>query len=347
MIRKIGAAILSQDGQSLLVVRKRGRDIFILPGGKPEGTETAEQTLQRELVEELGVRALTVSPLVSVTDTAVFEAIPLQMEVYSVVLDGLPEPAGEIDELVFVPPDYWKSGLRLASGVTNHVLPRLFPKTIRPLHEPVALLFSGGRDSTAVALQLHQQGHPLHLLTFRTGLGIDEGLLGLRVTELEKAWGNTFQFHILPVCGLVRELCFRDLVSDILTDKTQLVLLGEALAMLVTAIGFCSSHGVRLLAMGATTYQSHFPEQQADTLITFGNLCEEYNVTFLTPGATWTDEYEVKDRLRLAGLSTKSLENTSLLADLEDRPPPDVVSNYLSRKVPVARAHLDSLVATT
>lgn len=347
MIRKIGAAVVSEDGRLLLVVRKRGRDVFILPGGKPTGDETPEETLHRELEEELGVRPRKLSPLVSVLDQAVFETAQLDMDVYLVTLDGNPSPRGEIEEIAYVGSDYWNSGLRLASGVTHHVLPLLFEDTVRPAHEPVAVLFSGGRDSTAVAYQLHQQGHPLHLLSFTSGLGMDVGLVSLRLAELKTAWGDTFESHKLPIGGLVRDFCFKNLVDDILTDQRQLILLGEALAMVVAAVGFSHAHDLRLIAMGATEYQSHYPEQQRDTLRTFTALCEEYDITFLTPGGTWRSELEVKDRLRLAGLSTKSLEGASLLADLDDRPPPETVADYLRRKLPAARSYLDSLVTST
>lgn len=345
MIRKIGAAVLGSDGRTLLVVRKRGRDIFILPGGKPEGNESPEQTLQRELCEELGVGAASIIPLMSVVDEAVFESTRLEMDVYRVELDGAPSPTGEIDELAYVTSEYWNSGLRLASGVTHHVLPLLFEDTVPPSQQAVAVLFSGGRDSTAVAYQLHQQGHPLHLLSFRSGLGVDEGLLSLRLAELRNAWGETFQSHAIPISGLVRDFCFKDLVNDILADRRQLILLGEGLAMIVAGIVFCLANDIRILAMGATHYQSHYPEQQPSTLDRFASLCEEYQVSFLTPGRAWRSELEVKDQLRLGGLSTKSLEGASLLADLDDRPPPESVDNYLSRKLPGARSYLESLAS--
>jgi len=46
----------------------------------------------------------------------------------------------------------------------------------------------------------------------------------------------------------------------------------------------------------------------------------------------------VKDRLRLGGLSAKSLESESLLADLDDDPPEETVRAFLQRKLPNVRA---------
>lgn len=42
-ITKIGLAIM--DGDRVLLVKKRGSDFLILPGGKPEKNETDAQTL--------------------------------------------------------------------------------------------------------------------------------------------------------------------------------------------------------------------------------------------------------------------------------------------------------------
>ncbi len=341
IVRKVAAAVLSGDGQRLLVVRKRGRDVFILPGGQPMPGESAEQTLRREIREELAVGVSRLRPLMSVADRAAFEDVPLVMEVFSAALDGAPHPSAEIEELAWVGPAHVGSGLRLATGITDHVLPRLFgvAPAVRDNPQPVAVLFSGGRDSTAVALGFREAGHTLHLLSFRSALGVDDGLQAVRLAELARAWpAGSFVAHQLPVAGLIREICFRDLAQDVLADGCQLILLGESIAMLIRAVEICRREGIRSLAMGATGYQAHFPEQQPATLRSFAVLCGEYGVRFLTPGAQWRSELEVKERLSIAGLSTKSLESSSLLADLDDHPPEAAVGQYVARKFVLARA---------
>ena len=55
---RIATACFLNDAHALLVVRKRGTQAWMLPGGKLDGEETPQQALLRELHEEL---ALTLS----------------------------------------------------------------------------------------------------------------------------------------------------------------------------------------------------------------------------------------------------------------------------------------------
>ncbi len=50
------AAILIQDDAVALIERRRGQDLYYLfPGGRVEGTETLQDALAREIIEELGL----------------------------------------------------------------------------------------------------------------------------------------------------------------------------------------------------------------------------------------------------------------------------------------------------
>jgi len=56
VLRIAAAIILDEDGRMLLV-RKRGTQVFMQPGGKLEPGESAAECLVRELTEELGLAA--------------------------------------------------------------------------------------------------------------------------------------------------------------------------------------------------------------------------------------------------------------------------------------------------
>jgi 8-oxo-dGTP pyrophosphatase MutT (NUDIX family) len=57
--------------------------VFYLPGGKPEAGECAEQTLNRELSEELGVVPIDLMLLGQVEEIAAVENAPMQMTVFT------------------------------------------------------------------------------------------------------------------------------------------------------------------------------------------------------------------------------------------------------------------------
>ncbi|WBU38578.1 NUDIX hydrolase [Homoserinibacter sp. YIM 151385] len=104
---RIAAAIIEGEDGRLLFVRKRGTTAFMQPGGKLEPEETADETLARELEEELG---LDVSPA-QLRYVGRFSApaanepgLEVDAEVYDAPLTGRPAVAAEIEELAWVEP---------------------------------------------------------------------------------------------------------------------------------------------------------------------------------------------------------------------------------------------------
>lgn len=123
-ITKVGLAAIV--GGRLLVVRKKGKPSFILPGGKPEAGEEELDTLSREIEEELGC-ALATRPTFETRFADKAADLPdtqVIVILYSGQLCGTPAPKAEIEELAWV--DLLApSRLPLAPSIVNHVLPYL------------------------------------------------------------------------------------------------------------------------------------------------------------------------------------------------------------------------------
>lgn len=92
------------DGQRLLVVRSRGRELFYLPGGKREPGETDHQALVREIHEELGV-TLAPDPRPRVVVEAPADGKPgttVRLTCYEGPFEGVLTPCNEIEELAWL-----------------------------------------------------------------------------------------------------------------------------------------------------------------------------------------------------------------------------------------------------
>ena len=90
----------------ILCARPRGTDIFYVPGGKREGTESDLQTLRREIAEELAVALLPET----VTHAGTYEAgqrdgdpagAVVRMSCYTGDYSGTLAASSEIDELAW------------------------------------------------------------------------------------------------------------------------------------------------------------------------------------------------------------------------------------------------------
>ncbi len=133
-IHKAGLLVVRQD-RVLLCRKKKGTQLLILPGGKLEAGETAQECLLRELLEELdcgapkGIeylgtytdRAATADP----TETAI-----IRIELFRGDLSGTPVPRAEIAELVWFGPDDDRT--RLAPSLRNTIFPELIARGILP-----------------------------------------------------------------------------------------------------------------------------------------------------------------------------------------------------------------------
>jgi 8-oxo-dGTP pyrophosphatase MutT (NUDIX family) len=123
-LRIAAALLIGNDGQTLLV-RKRGTQAFMQPGGKIDAGEQPLQALARELFEELNLR---IEP-----DAAVYlghfsapaanePGFTVEAELFQVNIDVAVTPAAEIEEIRWIDPA-GDGGLQLAPLTRDLILP--------------------------------------------------------------------------------------------------------------------------------------------------------------------------------------------------------------------------------
>jgi 8-oxo-dGTP diphosphatase len=124
-ILKVGLAVT--DAHRLLVVKKKGSSIYILPGGKPELGEDDFKTLAREIEEELGceLNRDTIVFLGCFSDEAADIAnMTVTVKLYAAELIGDPAPRSEIEALKWFCPSAESTDI-LAPSLQHQIIPFL------------------------------------------------------------------------------------------------------------------------------------------------------------------------------------------------------------------------------
>lgn len=123
-IEVVAALIRNPEGKALLV-RKRGTQAFMQPGGKRDAGESDEAALAREIDEELGCKVIadSVRRLGEFVCPAANEpGRDVRAVVYALEVHGEIRPAAEIEEIAWVDPAQ-PGGCPLAPLTRDHILP--------------------------------------------------------------------------------------------------------------------------------------------------------------------------------------------------------------------------------
>jgi 8-oxo-dGTP diphosphatase len=127
-ITKIGLVDVVDD--ALLVVLKDGGSTYILPGGKPEKGEDAEQALRREVDEELSCGIRRLKHLVNIRAVAADQPDDtVEVQCYTGTLNAEPAKANEIAEIRRV--SIHEPDVALAPSIVDGLLPLLRERACR------------------------------------------------------------------------------------------------------------------------------------------------------------------------------------------------------------------------
>lgn len=207
--------------------------------------------------------------------------------------------------------------------------------------DTVSVLFSGGRDSSLAASKLALLGCNVHLITCANGTGFRPELVQFRVDELRQRFPERIATHaVLSTFGIFRRIAIADIEQDFRRYGTNLILLGDKLAIHSAATVYCLEHGIAFLADGSTQYESDLAEQFPEALGLFREFERFYTIEYLTPVAHYSSLDEVKYELLDLGISTKSLESVPLFGDSFTKPSSDIVVDYINRKMPICHEYI-------
>lgn len=117
------ASVIVEDGK-LLVVKEFNENEYHTPGGTVKKNETPEETLKRELKEEIGVRLLSMSPF-GKFDSKTFDGDDLLLETYFAEIQGKIKPCSEIEKFSWVGKDYKNNKIKLTIPLERYILPKL------------------------------------------------------------------------------------------------------------------------------------------------------------------------------------------------------------------------------
>lgn len=164
----------------------------------------------------------------------------------------------------------------------------------------------------------------------------------MRVNELTDALGNLISGQVvLPTFGLFRRVALVDIEDDFRLYHKNLIPLGSQVAALTAAIVYCLQVGITELSSGFTGYQVQYPEQKPQAIQAFKEFSSDYGINYHTPVYSYLSEEAVKYDLLEFGLSTKSLEAVSIFSDTFSEASPEIVTDYILRKLPLCRKFIE------
>ena len=149
----------------------------------------------------------------------------------------------------------------------------------------VALLFSGGLDSSAAAILLAEQCQHIHLMTF----GNEHGHLFVSTSkgaakDLARAFPGRVRHHINSCGALFEQLVTADLIRNYRRYESRLIwCFGCKLAMHSLTIAHCLQEQLSAASDGSSSETEYYVEQSPQGLRLIKSLYAEFGIDFVNP----------------------------------------------------------------
>jgi hypothetical protein len=149
----------------------------------------------------------------------------------------------------------------------------------------IALLFSGGVDSTATAVMLAERYDKVHLVTYRNGYGhwymhrsAD------RVLELNRRLGDKFTHTIISIKDYFDRILVNKVMEDYADYRSGFIwFMGCKMSMHMRSAIFALEHGLTRMTDGSNSDTDEMVEQSLMSLSLIRHFYEDQTVDFGTP----------------------------------------------------------------
>lgn len=150
----------------------------------------------------------------------------------------------------------------------------------------VAILFSGGTDSTAAAALLANDFNKVHLVTYnRFGFHSTENTKNMYDELCKKFGDHKFSYHLINIDKLFKQVSYHNYLKNL--KKHGFMLLSTCglckLSMHIRTIQFCLDNNVTFVADGANQAMTLFPAQMKEVIEQLHGLYQEYGIHYFNP----------------------------------------------------------------
>ncbi len=172
---------------------------------------------------------------------------------------------------------------------------------VAPENTDVALMFSGGLDSSAAALELARQYRRVHLLTYRNGFGhffVDRSrqrAAAIREALKDTPGAGEIVHEVLSTRDHFDQLLVKSAVADFKEYKSGFIwCMGCKLAMHARSAAYCLENGITKMTDGSNSGTDEMVEQSLLSLSMVRAFYKRFDIDFFTPVYEQTREQSRK-----------------------------------------------------
>ncbi len=207
----------------------------------------------------------------------------------------------------------------------------------------VAILYSGGLDSTHTAIHYLERGVSPHLITFDNGAVSFLEQIERQLSYLERVDPNIpIIFKIISIRHLMRKIVFDTLTEDILEFKQDMTCVGCKIAMTAEIILYAIRHGIKTISDGYRKKQDYHPEQTTEFMDGVDSFVRDNGLNYTHPVYDVENNGELIDRGIRHNIPFTSVQTYCVIFSPDtQRGQEAAIADYVAKKIPVAQKYID------